>query len=126
MLARSEWSDPTIAEGLLADAQGRVVEGTMSNLFVIRQGVASTPDLSRCGVVGAQRERVRELLQLAAGIECRVRDLAWQDVEDADEVFLTNSLIGAWPVASFGERRWKPGPVTRRVQQLIAEDDARR
>ncbi len=126
VLARSEWSDPAIGEGLLADAEDRVIEGTMSNLFVVKDGVASTPDLSRCGVVGAQRERVRELLQLAAGIECRVRDLGWLDVEQADEVFLTNSLIGAWPVASFGDQRWKPGPVTRRVQQLITDDDARR
>ncbi|MEO5692103.1 MAG: aminodeoxychorismate lyase [Usitatibacter sp.] len=125
VLARSEWSDAAIAEGLLADSQERVIEGTMSNVFIVKDGVASTPDLSRCGVVGAQRERVRELLQLAAGIECRVRDLGWADVEDADEFFLTNSLIGVWPVASFGEQRWKPGPVTKCVQQLIVDDDAR-
>lgn len=125
VLARSEWSDASIAEGLLADSQERVIEGTMSNLFIVKDGVASTPDLSRCGVVGAQRERVRELLQLAAGIECRVRVLGWDDVESADEVFLTNSLINVWPVASFGEQRWRPGAVTRRVQQLITQDDAR-
>jgi len=124
VLARSEWSEPTIAEGLLGDADGHVIEGTMSNVFVVRQGVVDTPDLSRSGVVGAQRERVRELLQLAAGVECRVRDITWADVEQADEVFLTNSIIGAWPVASLGEQRWKPGPVTRRVQALIAEGDA--
>jgi len=53
-----------------------------------------------------------------------VRDITWADVEQADEVFLTNSIIGAWPVASLGEQRWKPGPVTRRVQALIAEGDA--
>jgi 4-amino-4-deoxychorismate lyase len=124
VLARSEWDDPSIAEGLLADAQARVVEGTMSNFFVVKGVVACTPDLSRCGVVGAQRERVRELLA-TQGIRCEVRDLSWSDVETADEVFLTNSLIGAWPVAHLGERRWEPGAVTRRVQDLIAEHDAR-
>jgi len=124
VLARSEWDDPAIAEGLLADARGRVVEGTMSNLFVVKGGAAATPDLSRCGVVGAQRERVRELLA-AEGVACAVRDLSWNEVESADELFLTNSLIGAWPVARLGERRWQPGAVTRRVQQMIAEHDAR-
>ena len=124
VLARSEWSDPAISEGLLADAAGRVVEGTMSNLFLVKGGVVATPDLSRCGVVGAQRERVRELLK-GAGFECVVGDLAWSDVEAADEMFVTNSLIGAWPVAHLDARTWTPGPVTRRVQALIESDDAR-
>lgn len=96
----------------------------MSNLFVASAGKVATPDLSRCGVVGAQRERVRELLQ-HAGIACSVCDLGREALEAADEVFLTNSLIGAWPVASLGERRWTPGPITRHVQRLIADDDAR-
>ena len=124
VLARSEWDDPGIVEGLLADAGGRVIEGTMSNLFVVKRGRVSTPDLARCGVVGAQRERVRELLG-RAGLECEVRDIALAEIHEADEIFLTNSVIGAWPVAELGERRWSPGVVTRRVQALIAQHDAR-
>jgi 4-amino-4-deoxychorismate lyase len=124
VLARSEWEDAAIAEGLLADAGGRVIEGTMSNLFVVARGRVATPDLSRCGVVGAQRERVRELLA-REGIVCAVEDLGWDAVESADELFLTNSLIGIWPVARMQERRWSVGPVARRLQRLLAEDDAR-
>lgn len=124
VLARSEWEDPAIAEGLLADAPGRVVEGTMSNLFVVQGGRVATPGLERCGVVGAQRERVRELLQ-GANSECVVKDIAWHEVESADEVFLTNSLIGVWPVVRFEGRRWPVGALTRQVQALIAADDAR-
>jgi 4-amino-4-deoxychorismate lyase len=74
-------------------------------------------------VVGAQRERVRELLA-RAGMEVEVCDLGWGALESADELFLTNSLIGAWPVARLEERRWTPGAITRRVQSLISEDDA--
>jgi 4-amino-4-deoxychorismate lyase len=124
VMARSEWSDPAIAEGLLGDARGCAIEGTASNLFIVAGGIVSTPDLSRCGVVGAQRERVRELAA-SAGFECRVRDIAWDEVLAADEIFLTNSLIGVWPVASFAGRRRAPGPVARRLQALIAEHDAR-
>lgn len=124
VLARSEWDDAAIAEGLCADASGRVIEGTMSNLFVVAGGRVATPDLSRCGVVGAQRERVRELLA-RDGVACAVEDLGWEAIAGADELFLTNSLIGAWPVARFEARRWSVGPVTRRVQRMIADDDAR-
>ena len=124
VLARSEWTDPAIAEGLLADARGRVIEGTFSNVFIATGGVVSTPDLRRCGVIGAQRERARELLA-GAGFDCRVRDIGWDELAGADEVFLTGSLIGAWPVARLDERRWVPGPVARRLQALIEEHDAR-
>ena len=122
VLARGEWTDAEVREGLLGDAAGHVIEGTMSNLFVAKGGAVATPALTRCGVIGAQRERVRELLA-AAGVECVERDLRFEEVVEADEVFLTNSLIGAWPVARFGERHWIPGPLTRRVQDLIGKDD---
>ena len=124
VLARSEWDDAAIAEGLVADARGRVIEATMSNVFAVRGGRVVTPDLSRCGVVGAQRERVRELLG-ADGVAVEVADLDWRAIESSDELFLTNSLIGAWPVVALDDRTWPVGPVTRRVQALIGEADAR-
>jgi 4-amino-4-deoxychorismate lyase len=124
VLARSEWHEPEIAEGLLGDARGHVIEGISCNLFVVRDGTAATPRLDRCGVVGAQRERVREALA-AQGTAVVERDIPWLELEAADEVFLTNSLIGAWPVRALGGRAWAVGPVTRRVQALIAESDAR-
>lgn len=122
VLARSEWDDAAIAEGLLGDARGHVVAGTMSNLFVVSGGRAATPELSRCGVVGAQRERVRKILE-RAGIACAVCDLAWEALAAADEVFLTNSLIGVWPVVAHEGRSWPVGAVTRRVQAMLAEED---
>ena len=124
VLARAEWDDPAIAEGLVCDAGGRLVEGTMSNVFVVHGSRVATPDLARCGVVGAQRESLREMLA-AEGIACEVRDIAWEEIAPADELFLTNSLIGAWPVARLDDRRWTPGPVTRKAQALIEARDAR-
>jgi 4-amino-4-deoxychorismate lyase len=124
VLARAEWTDPAIREGLLADAEGRLVEATMSNVFLVAGGRLATPSLERCGVEGAQRARVLELAA-AAGIGCEVRDLGFDDLAAADEAFLTNSVIGLWPVAAFAGRRWEPGPVTRRLQRLVADDDAR-
>jgi 4-amino-4-deoxychorismate lyase len=119
VLARSEWHEPDVAEGLLGDRHGNVVEGVACNLFVVHGDELSTPRLDRCGVVGAQRERVREWL---AATE---RDITWDELERADEVFLTNSLVGAWPVRAFEQRQWSVGRVTRRVQAMIAEADAR-
>jgi 4-amino-4-deoxychorismate lyase len=124
VLARAEWRDEAIHEGLLCDAAGRVVEGTMSNVFLVRGGVVATPALGRCGVAGAQRERVLELLD-ARGVPCEVRDVAFVELARAEEIFLTNSVIGVWPVAHLEGRTLAAGPLTRSLQHAIEEDDAR-
>lgn len=124
VLARAEWNDPAIREGLLADAQGRLVEGTMSNLFLVCGGALVTPAITRCGVAGAQRERVLDLAR-DEGIACEIRDMGFDEFARADEAFLTNSLIGIWPVVAFDDWRRPAGPVTRRLQRLLEDDDAR-
>jgi 4-amino-4-deoxychorismate lyase len=122
VLARGEWDDPAIHEGMLCDGARRLIEGTMSNVFLVRGGRVATPDLARCGVIGAQRERVRELLAAEKRV-CDVRDIEWRELEEAEEVFLTNSLIGIWPVTQFEHRRWRVGPITRALQERLANDD---
>jgi len=52
VLARAEWDDPTIAEGLLCDADGLVISATAANLFAVFGGVLATPAVDRCGVAG--------------------------------------------------------------------------
>jgi len=119
VLARSEWDDPGIMEGLLLDAEGRLVEGTMSNLFLTRNGVLLTPDLQRCGVAGIMRSVIMELAR-QQGMETRVCDLYPADLEQAVEVFLTNSLIGIWPVTAVDDHRYSTGPLTQRLQALLS------
>ena len=119
VLARAEWNEPAVAEGLMSDGDGRVVEGVMSNLFVVRDGELLTPVLDRCGVAGVMRGAV---MRAAAevGIGCVEGDVRRETLEGADELFLTNSLIGIWPVARLGEREWPVGPFTRRLQQALS------
>lgn len=119
VLARQEWDDPGIMEGLLMDADGCLVEGTMSNLFMVRNGVLHTPDLRSCGVAGIMRTVVLELADQQA-LEARVCKFRPADLVQADEIFLTNSLIGIWPVTAVGEQRYRKGPVTQRLQALLA------
>jgi len=105
ILARAEWHDTTIAEGLLLDADGKVIEGTRCNLFLMEQGRLVTPDLSRCGVAGVTRDTVIELAA-GHGMDCGVEPVSCERLEAANEVFLVNSLIGVWPVARLGGCVW--------------------
>ncbi|QJR15205.1 aminodeoxychorismate lyase [Usitatibacter palustris] len=124
VFARSEWDDPGIREGLLCDAAGCVIGGTMSNVFIVLAGALATPELSRCGVAGAQRERIIDLAR-DAGVSCEVRDIGVEELGRADEVFLTNSLMGLWPVSKLDDREWTRFPVADRFRERIADDDSR-
>ena len=108
ILARMEWRDPDIAEGILLDAEGNVIEGTMSSLFLYRKGVLVAPDLSLCGVDGVQRERVLEYA-CEKNIPVEIKPFGIDFLEQADEVFLVNSVIGLWQVVSLENSSWKKG-----------------
>ncbi len=116
VLARAEWNDPGIAEGLLLDEAGNVIEGTRCNIFIVEDGALVTPDLSRCGVAGV----TRDLIMSAAGahdIACRVEPISMQRLKNANEVLLVNSLIGVWSVAALEQSHWsefKVAPLVRK------------
>lgn len=105
ILARAEWCEPSIAEGILLDTDDAVIEGTRCNLFLVEQGQLITPDLSRCGVAGVTRDAVIELAA-KKGMGCRIENVSRERLEAADEVILVNSLIGAWPVKRIENRVW--------------------
>lgn len=118
VLARGEWNDPAIAEGLLCDADGAVIEGTRSNLFIVEGGMLVTPDLSQCGVAGVTRDTIIEHSE-AWGFNCRVATVSRERLQAADEVMLVNSLIGVWPVASLAGRSWSGFPLATRLRQCL-------
>ena len=120
VLARAEWSDPAITEGLLCDAAGNAIGGTMTNVFIAKDGALSTPALTRCGVAGVTRERVIDAAR-EHGVACSIRDIAWDELARADEVVLTNSLAGAWPVREIDGVEMKPGPLVRAIQGWLGD-----
>lgn len=118
VLAAAEWNDPDIAEGLMLDYADNVIEGTRSNLFLVHDGTLYTPDLSRCGVAGVQRDRVLEWAE-AYGINVQTGRYRLDDVLAADEVFLVNSVIGLWPVRELQQRTWDRHPMAQRIAEWL-------
>lgn len=122
VLARAEWTDPAVPEGLTLDIAGNAVCGTMSNLFIVSAGRLATPDLTRCGVAGVQRERILAWAQANAidvGVEtvCRERLLA------ADALLLSNSVFGCWWVNRIGKQRFNPPDWLGALQSALEQDD---
>jgi 4-amino-4-deoxychorismate lyase len=119
VLARLELRGSGAQEGLLLDAAGRVIGGTSSNLFAVHGVELSTPALTRCGVRGVMRRAVLEAAGAFDELRIAERDLTLADIEQADELFMTNALFGIWPVAGIGERSFAPGPTTRALMQQL-------
>jgi 4-amino-4-deoxychorismate lyase len=122
ILARSEPEDARTAEALMLSRSGRLICGTMTNVFLVDGSAQSprlrTPAIDLCGVAGVMRRVVlREAAR--AGIAASECALWPADLEAAAEVFLTNARVGIWPVARLARRTLAPGPVTRRLQSLL-------
>lgn len=120
VLARMEWNDPDLADGLLRDQSDNVIECTMSNLFMRCGMRLMTPDLGQCGVAGVTRERIIEVAT-TIGYEISIGNFKLDTLLDADEVIICNSLIGVWQVRQLGERRWPAGSLAEKLRPLLIE-----
>lgn len=117
VLARGEWGD-VYAEGLVADTEGFVIAGVMSNVFIVdNDGSIVTPMLGRCGVRGIMRGCVFEVAA-TLGIRATEATFGWDRIADAAGLFVTNSVIGLWPVAEFNGRKY---PLHETYQALQTE-----
>lgn len=121
VLARAEWTDASIDEGLMLDSGGRVVEGTMSNLFLVEDGRLLTPALQRCGVAGVMRELIIEQWAPAAGIGVEECDLSPADVRRATELLMCNSLMGISPVIALDGQPRAQGTITHQLQRCLGD-----
>ena len=118
VLARGEWNDATYAEGLLCDYDNAVIEGTMSNVFLVMDKELVTPDLSRCGVQGVLRYWILHSKDVVYSAKvCRV---TMKMLKAADEVFMCNSIFGIWPVIRYNQYTWHKGMVTEELQKRVA------
>jgi len=114
-----------LADVLFLGLDGRVLEGCVTNVFLVKGGRLRTPVLE--GILpGVTRATVLEIAR-SEGIKASEGRVLPRDLERADEVFLTNAMIEVLPVSRVGSRRiGPPGPVTKRLMEgygrLVAND----
>ncbi len=119
-LALQEAIDCGYDEALLLDNEGYVAEGSGENIFIVRDGVIYTPDLTSA-LEGVTRDTImvfaREL-----GMEVREKRLTRDEVYVADEAFFTGTAAEVTPVVELDRRvigTGRRGPVTRELQTLF-------
>jgi branched-chain amino acid aminotransferase len=104
-------------EAILCDAEGRVTEGSTSNIWCVRGGEVLTPPTSVAILPGITRWRLLAL-GAAAGVPMREAVLYPDDLRGADEVFLTSSIRGVLPVSRVDDRVLPVGPMSRQCVAL--------
>jgi branched-chain amino acid aminotransferase len=120
LLARQEATDAGANGAILLNEHGQVAEESVSNVFLARGGALLTPP-AHCGLLpGITRGAVLELAR-AERIPVEERPIPAGELFEADEMFLTNSLMEIMPARSVDRRQIggaAPGPITKRVQAL--------
>lgn len=104
-LAASEFQ-----ELLLTDSRNHVIEGTKTNIFAVINNTLITPDLSAMGVAGTMRQAILDYVRHHE-ILCEVRPITRHELLNAQHIYLSNAIIGIWPVARLAHRNLTPGPL---------------
>lgn len=87
-------------EILFLNEEGHITEGTVSNVFLVKNNIVKTPPLS-CGLLpGIMRQQVMETCE-ALNIEIERSILTTEDLLESDSLFITNSIMGIMPISNF-------------------------
>ena len=123
VLVANEAASKGVDEALVFSEDGIVIEGSKSNVFFVYGDQIKTPYIKDYGVAGIMRQRVIDVAQ-DAGYRLEEANLTLDHLLDVDAVFVTNCVIGIWPVASLNERVFNNFDCARKLQQILIEDMA--
>jgi len=120
-LAKMEAMKGGYDEAIMLNLEGHVSDGSGENVFVVRDGVISTPPLSACCLEGYTRESVMTIAR-DLGYTVLERDLARMDLYTADEAFFTGTAAEVTPIREVDDREVGAsgrGPITKELQETF-------
>lgn len=116
ILARAEWNDSEIHEGIMLDFNNCVIEGTMTNLFYSKNGKIFTSSLNLCGIAGILRSWILEQMNV---IE---HNFYTDNLQQADEIFVCNSVMGICGVRQIEQQHFPIGKIITKLQFMLEKE----
>lgn len=118
VLGQQELLDLDADEGLMLDTSGNVIGGTSRNLFAVFADTLVTPDLTKSGIHGVMRQYLLNHCA-EAGIRCQERAILPTQLSDADELFMTNALVGIQSVSRLDDRSLTHFVMAERLREQL-------
>ncbi len=118
VLARMEWNDQNIADGILLGMDDNVIECTAANIFGRFGDTLITPSLAQCGVAGVTRQRILALAHTLS-LKPSIETFNIEKLFTADEVIICNSLFGAWQVKMIQEKTLKTQALAANIRAAL-------
>lgn len=116
VLFKAEADKAGVADAVVLDINDHVIETTMANLFWVKGNRLYTPSLDMSGVAGVIRRLIKQgAKQKGLNMVCGQFEL--EQLDNAEEVFISNSILGVAPVIKIGDKRFNIGQVTRSFQE---------
>jgi 4-amino-4-deoxychorismate lyase len=118
VLVKNDLDAQQVDDGVVLDINEHIVETSSANIFWRKGSTLYTPILDKAGVAGIIR---RLIIQDAEplGFKALLGRFDLVDLHDADEVFVSNALLGVAPVVQVGERRYPIGELTLKLQKRV-------
>jgi branched-chain amino acid aminotransferase len=114
-LAKMEAMHSGYDEAILLNEQGFLADGSGENVFMVQDGVLSTPPTTASCLPGITRDTVLRIAR-GMGYEVREVDIVRSDLYHADEVFFTGTAAEITPIRSIDDHEIGAGPITKRIQ----------
>ncbi len=114
-LAKMEAMHGGYDEAILLNEQGYLADGSGENVFVVQDGVLSTPPATSSCLPGITRDTVIRIAR-GMGYEVREVEVVRSNLYHADEVFFTGTAAEITPIRSVDDHEIGPGPITKRIQ----------
>jgi branched-chain amino acid aminotransferase len=123
LLARGEAHSAGADDAIFLNEKGFLAEASSSNVFLVSGGFLKTPRLGSGLLPGVTREVVLELAK-KYGLSTMETDIKSEELQAAEEVFLTNSMIEIMPVSKVESKiisSGRPGPITLKLSEIYKD-----
>jgi branched-chain amino acid aminotransferase len=119
IMAKIEANTTGVDEAICLDKAGFVCEGVAENIFMVNEGLISTPPVSSGALPGITRQAIMKLAE-RLGYKVTERNITPNELFNADEIFFTGTAAEVTPVREINKRQigdGKAGPITKRLMQ---------
>lgn len=121
VMARNEWHNDSIKEGLMLDQNDHIVEGVSTNIFIKINDSWLTPPTHTCAVAGIMRDAVLKKAE-QTGINIEQRKIHHSELSSAKQMFVTNSIWGLVPVVACESYQFDTGDDYKHLQMDLEQD----